>query len=196
VGAQTAADEDRLRSLQDLLEQVESIKGAQTGTVKAIGANAGQVLLQHDLTKVRQNYSKLTEAPLGELLTGFASDSAPTATTRAPFEYTNHHGYDSAVRIVSIKSLNSVAANAFTSGEKPVSLEVKNANLVARQVPGPESQLPVNVRVGEIIRQLKVGDASRFGNIDVTSLASNNNSSKLNREGPAYALRVQIMPAQ
>src|SRR5262245_4690983 len=41
----TVADDDRLRSLQDLLKQVERNKGAQTGTVTAVGANAGQVFL-------------------------------------------------------------------------------------------------------------------------------------------------------
>jgi glyoxylase-like metal-dependent hydrolase (beta-lactamase superfamily II) len=188
----TVVDDEVLRSLQDLVRQVERNKGAQTGTVTAVRANQERVFLRHDLDKVGL-YSRPTEAPFGDLLPIAASVSDPaTAPPSTPYRYINNRFPTQ--RIVSIKSPTSVAANALQTGEKPVSLEVDQANLVAAQVSGSQSQLPVNVKVGEVTRRLNVGDTTRFDNFDVTILASSNNSNKLNREGDLYALRLQIMP--
>src|SRR5258707_7747578 len=41
ANAGASADVDKLRSVRDLLEQVENNKGAETGTIKAIGAGGG-----------------------------------------------------------------------------------------------------------------------------------------------------------
>jgi hypothetical protein len=192
----SAIDADKMRSVNDLLEQVESNRRAQSGTVKAFGAGA-QIKLQHDLTKVRENFDTITEAPFGEALSGVTADfKGATVTTPATVEYRTTNTPDVAEKIVAIKTKNTVAASAFGSGEQPVSLRVNNAGLSAAQIAGPESELPVNVQVGSDVRQMKAGDVGRFGNIEVRILASSNRSNKIGREGLPYALRLQVMPAQ
>jgi hypothetical protein len=193
----SAADIDKMRSLQNLLEQVETNSGAQAGTLKAIAGKGTTVSLQHDLGKVRQNYSPITDAPFGAALSELAlSPEKAVANTSATVEYNTKYVADTVEQVVSIKSKDTVAANAFTSGERPVSLKVVNANLIASQIPSAEGQLAVNVQVGAETRKLNVGDVSRFGNFNVTILASANRSSKVTYEGLPYVLRLQVMPVR
>jgi hypothetical protein len=192
---QQAAEADKLRSLQNLLQQVERSRGAPFGTIKAVPGKDNTVSLQHDLAKVRENYSALTDAPFGEALSGFASDS-PVANTSAVVEYNTRDVHDFAEKIVSIKAKDSVAANAFASGERPVSLKIANAKLSASQIPAVGEQLAVHVEVGTEMRTLNVGDVSRFANFEVTILASSNRSGKRSYEGLPYVLRLQVMPLQ
>jgi hypothetical protein len=197
ASAQQSADADKMRSVQNLLEQVEKSKGAQAGTLKAIAEKGTAFSLQHDLGKIRENYSALAEAPFGKALSGFAFDSTVgVATSPAAVEYKTKDSHDSFEKIVSIKSKAAVAANAFASGERPVSLKVANANLTASQIPSTAAQLAVNVKVGGETRKLNVGDVSRFENFEVTVLASANLSGKPNAEGFPYVLRLQVMPLQ
>jgi hypothetical protein len=191
----SAENADKMRSVEDLLEQLENSKGAQAGTVRAVGKRGG-VSLQHDLAKIHENYPELTDAPFGEVFSKLLPNSdAKVATTPAAVEYRTKNAPDSKGEIVSNRSKKSVAANEFTSREKPVTLRVNNGKLLATQVSGIESQLPVKIKMGDETRELNVGEVSRFDNFDVTILASSNNSTKPGREGP-YAPRLQIMPVQ
>ncbi|WP_076866174.1 hypothetical protein [Bradyrhizobium mercantei] len=191
------ADRDKARRIQDLLEQVEVSRGAQAGTVKATSTKGATINLQHDLTKIRNNFQAVTDAPFGSALSEITIGPEKTvANTPANVEYRSTDRANGVERIVSIKSKNSVAANAFRSGQQPVTLKVENAGLIASQIPSNEPLLPVKVQVGDQTRELKVGDVSRFGSFDVTVLASSNRSAKQTYEGQPYVLRLQVMPVQ
>lgn len=198
AGSQVAAsDAGKLRSLQTLIEQVEENKGAQAGTVKATSAKGATVTLRHDLTKVRENFPSITQAPFGSALSEIITGPDKTvADTSATVEYTAKNSANAVEQVVSIKSKDSVAANAFSSGPQPVTLKVMNADLVASQIPTDGPEPPVKVQVGAETKELKVGEVSRFGAFDVKILASGNRSGKKSYEGLPYVLRLQVMPMQ
>jgi hypothetical protein len=191
------SDAGKLRSVQTLLEQVEEIRGAQVGTIRATSAKGATINLRHDLTKARANFSLITEAPFGSALsdTNISSENL-IANTPATVEYRAKNSADAVEKVVSIKSKNSVAANAFSSGPQPVTLKVQNANLVASQVSTSEPEPRVKVQVGDETRELKVGEVSQFGAFEVRILASANRSAKKTYEGLPYVLRLQVMPLQ
>jgi hypothetical protein len=188
----------RQRSLETLLEQVEANKGAQQGTVKPLAGKGATLNLQHDLTKVRANFSSITQAPFASALSDLHVDlqQATQAVTPATVEYRAKNNSDAVEQVVSVKSKNSIAANAFVSGLQPVTLSVENARLTASQDPTGAPEPGVTVRVGDEAREMKVGDVGQFGAFDVRILASVNRTGKKNYEGLPYALRIQVMPLQ
>lgn len=192
-----ATDAAKLRSVQMLIEQVEENRGAQAGTVKAMSNKGATISLQHDLTKIRQNFQTISDAPFGSSLMQFqAMSGQSTAVTPANVEYRAKNTADAVEQVTAIKSKNSVAANAFVSGRQPLSLKVQNADLMASQVASDAPEPTVKVQVGGETRELNVGDVSRFGGFEVKVLASANRSGKKTYEGLPYALRIQVMPVQ
>jgi hypothetical protein len=180
-----------------LLAQVESIRGAPSGTIRAIDSKGGTISIQYDLPKVHETFGKPESAPFGKGRSDFRSGSKnKTVSIPVLVEYRVKDTSDYSEKVVSIKSITEVAANASASGNQPLSLKVNNADLSATQIPGAETQLSVNVVVGREARRMKVGEVSRFGKIEVTILTSSNYSTKASREGPPYSLRLLVMPVQ
>jgi hypothetical protein len=190
-------DPEQSKSFQDLLDQVETRKGGQPGTVKILQNKNGELNLQFDLSKIQKSFPNLKQVPFGLNATESVSESgAPSVTAPVTPEYRTEDGRGSVQKIVAIKSKDIVAANAFASGVKPVSLRIEKANLVAAQIPSLQAHLAVNVRVGDESHEMNVAEVRRFGNMDVTILASSNATNSPGREGLPYSLRVQVMPAQ
>jgi hypothetical protein len=197
---------DKMRRVQQLLEDVEKEGGTEPGAVRIISKDIGEFALQYDLRKARSP-SGILSIPFAKTLAlpqlttpqwAEAPLSQPwTVTAPAEVEYrvsADNSGREQVVA-VAVGGSAEIAANAFRSGFAPVSLEVKTANLQARQVPGETGELPVIVTVGPEMRQMKPGEVARIGTTEVTIQASSNRSGDIaNLEGPPYALRLQLRP--
>jgi hypothetical protein len=194
----SAQEADKLKRVQRLIEDLESRRGSTPGTVKARPTQDGGISLEHDLSKLRGNFSSFVRSPFGGDVPPLpVSPNLTAVVTPAEIEYRVEQSHQGGEQVVAVRSSGDVAATAFKSGEGPVSLEVATVGLTARQIEGTGEELPVSVTVGDQSRQLRPGDVTRFGNLEVVIQASSNKSSKRSSiEGPPYALRLRIQTAQ
>jgi hypothetical protein len=193
--ATVSADLTKLREVQLLLEQVEENRGALNGTLMAAPALKGNIMLRRDLDKIRKSFPDIKASPFGSVrIMKSLSGNPAIAESPAKVEYKSNETPTAAERIVSIKSSDSIAANAFSSGRQPVTLSVPDAGLTASQVVSSDAEPIVRVQVGGRTQEIKSGGVGRFGNFDVHILASLNRSSKASYEGAPYVLRLQVMP--
>jgi hypothetical protein len=189
---------DKLRRVQRLIEDVERRRGAQLGTVKAVSGQNGDVRLVHDMSKLRGNLSTLGSTPFGGAMAAAPTTSNVSAVvTPADVEYRVNQSHTGGEQVVGVKSNGDLAASAFMSGEAPVSVELKTADLTARQIEGPGEVLPVSIKVGDESRVVTPGTVERFGNLEVVVQASSNRSgARAYFDGPPYALRLQVRTAK
>src|SRR5262245_18930367 len=66
IGTPTNPEEaDKLKRVQRLIDDMERRRGTTPGTVKARSALDGRINLEHDLSKVRGNFSTFGASPFG-----------------------------------------------------------------------------------------------------------------------------------
>jgi hypothetical protein len=188
-------ERDKVQRVQKLVDEIAASRGAALGTVTVVPESSGLLALQHDLFKARGNVATMGNSPFTEFGRAESVPNIPNISAvvmPAAVEYRMTGAHDGGEQVVGVKSGNDLAASAFKSGEKPVTLDVQTANLTAQQVPGPDQELEVNVQVSGSSRLMRPGEAARFGTTEVLIQASTNYSTKKSAEGPPYALRLRI----
>ncbi|MEY9590857.1 hypothetical protein ABIA06_003148 [Bradyrhizobium yuanmingense] len=189
----STSDADKIGRVQRMIEEMERRKGAETGTVRVHPSTGGAVRLEFDVKKMNRNFTAGVEVPMGNTIAMPPDPAIDAVIAPADVEYRVNSDHASEEQVVAVKRNSEVLATAFRSGEQPVSLDVKTANLTARQIAGPAGELAVAVTVGAETRELTPGTSSQFGNIEVSiQTSSNRSNTKQYNEGPAYALRLQV----
>lgn len=189
----SSRDADRINRVQRLIEEMERRKGTETGTVRVHPSTGDAVRLEFDVKKMNCNFTAGVEVPMGSTIAMPPDPAIEAVIAPADVEYRVNSDHASEEQVVAVKRNSEVLATAFRSGEQPVSLDIKTANLTARQIAGPAGELAVAVTVGAETRELAPGTSSQFGNIEVSiQTSSNRSNTKQYNEGPAYALRLQV----
>ena len=184
--------QDKMMRVQKLIEDFEGSRGAAPGTIKVAPAGNGGLELRLDLFKARNNFFAMGKSPFATTSSLPDIPNVNAIVTPADLEYRMTGGADGGEQVVGVKAGDDIAANAFKSGNEPVTLHVDTANLTAQQVAGPDKQLAVNVQANGESRQMQSGDVAKFGTTEVTVLSSANYSGVKSAEGPPYSLRLKI----
>jgi hypothetical protein len=186
-------DGQKLQRVKDLVVTLEKSRNVPPGTVSVENVTGTSVVLKHDVQKLRDAAQNKLRVPFSVAIP--PALDRPTTETAGQLEYHVERHQEFAREVVGLKVGSEVAARALRSGNEPASLRIDIADLAARQIDGPGPELPVEVKVAGERRELRAGEVARMGGLDVRIVVSVKLSSRPDREGPPYVLRLLVNSA-
>ena len=189
-----AAEVAKKVAVDDVLRDLEARTGAESGAV-VFRASGARGYLSFDPAKTRRSPLLASRLPFAGSAGG-APEGIKSVDIGTSVEFRSETTRAGADQVVAIKSGDTLAARAHKTGDAPVTVEIKSASLVARQVPGATPRLAVSVTVGGQTQVLAVGDVREIGKYEVEIERSANLSNRPPEEieGPVYGLALRVRP--
>ena len=178
--------------VKHLIDELDRSHGAEPGAVQIAPSAGNNYKLNYDLTKLNKSFAARLKSSAGAGLGGDPDHVEASASA----EYRVESSPSGSERVIAVKRDNDVLGTALRSGTEPVSVNVNSLGLSARQIPGSDDKLPVEVTVGAQKQQLNSGETGHFGDLDVVIQDSSNRSAAGGViEGSPYSLRVKVQSA-